>query len=208
MKSSKISVLLNLIIVILVILGSIFMFTGFKFMPSTLNLSNSKIEMFEYFTVDSNILMGIVSLIFIININKKNRFISILKLMGTSSVTLTFLTTLFFLAPQYDLYSMYNNTNLFFHLIVPLLAIISYIFFEKNEIKYKEAIYGIIPMFLYSIFYAGNIFLHLNNGEFIKYDFYGFLNGNINNIYIVIPIIYLITYLISLSLVFLNKKKV
>ena len=67
MKKIKISLILNIIIVLLVLLGSIFMFTGFRFMPaSDLVLQTSKLGMFKYYTVDSNILVGIVSLFLII----------------------------------------------------------------------------------------------------------------------------------------------
>lgn len=216
MKKIKISLIINILIVLLVIMGSIFMFTGFKFMPDKTLLEASKIEMFKFYTVDSNILMGIISLIFIkyevrfINENKKiPKKIYILKLIGTSGISLTFLTTAFFLAPQYGLYAMYNNNNLFFHLIIPLLSIITYTLFEKHDNKYRYALYGIIPMFIYSIFYMTNILIHLNDGGLtFKYDFYGFLQGDINNIYVVIPSIYLIAYLISISLIFVNKKNI
>lgn len=215
MKKIKVSLILNILIVILVTLGSIFMFTGFTFMPSKTLLEANKIEMFKFYTVDSNILMGLISLLFIIYeinlLNKKvdiiPKRIYILKFIATSAITLTFVTTLFFLAPQYGLYAMYNNNNLFFHLIVPLLALISYIFFEKHENEYKYAYLGIIPMFIYSIYYTLMILINLNNGGLtFKYDFYGFLQGNINNIYIVLPVIYLISYLISILLIKLNKK--
>ena len=215
MKKIKVSLILNILIVILVTLGSIFMFTGFTFMPSKTLLEANKIEMFKFYTVDSNILMGLISLLFIIyelkllnnKIDMIPKRIYILKFIATSAITLTFVTTLFFLAPQYGLYAMYNNNNLFFHLIVPLLALISYIFFEKHENEYKYAYLGIIPMFIYSIYYTLMILINLNNGGLtFKYDFYGFLQGNINNIYIVLPVIYLISYLISILLIKLNKK--
>lgn len=215
MKKIKVSLILNIIIVLLVIFATIFMFTGFKFMPGGSLLEVSKVEMFKFYTVDSNILMGIVSLIFIIYEKKllKNKIkeipkkVYILKLIATSGITLTFITTSFFLAPTYGFYAMFNNSNLFFHLVVPVLSIITYIFFEKHENKYKYAFFGIIPMFLYSIFYISNVLIHLNNGGLtFKYDFYGFLQGNINNIYIVIPVIYLMSYIISVLLVFGNKR--
>ena len=215
MKKIKVSLILNIIIVLLVIFATIFMFTGFKFMPGGSLLEVSKVEMFKFFTVDSNILMGIVSLIFIIYEKKllKNKIkeipkkVYILKLIATSGISLTFITTSFFLAPTYGFYAMFNNSNLLFHLVVPVLSIITYIFFEKHDNKYKYAILGIIPMFLYSIFYTTNILIHLNNGGLtFKYDFYGFLQGNLNNIYLVIPVIYLISYIISVLLVFGNRK--
>ena len=66
MKKVKISFFLNLLIVILVIIGCVCMFAGIKFMPSNAVLTGNKLEMFKYYTVDSNILMGIVSLILLI----------------------------------------------------------------------------------------------------------------------------------------------
>ena len=211
MMKVKISLVLNILIIILVLLGSIFMFTGFTFMPSKTLLEASKIEMFKFYTVDSNILMALISFVFVIFEIKNDKHIPkgiyILKMVGTSAIALTFLVTLLFLAPQYGFYAMYNNNNLFFHLIVPVLSITTYILFEKYDNKYRYALLGIIPMFIYSIYYTSLILINLDNGGLtFKYDFYGFLNGNINNIYIVIPSIYLVSYLISLSLVCLNKK--
>lgn len=215
MKKIKISLIINIIITSLVILASIFMFTGIKFMPGKTLLEVSKIGMLKFYTVDSNILMAIASLIFAIyeikllkkQIKEIPKKIYILKFVSTSAITLTFLITAIFLAPQYGFYAMYNNNNLFLHLIVPVLSIITYIRYENYENKYRYAIYGIIPMFIYSIYYSSRILIHLNNGGLtFKYDFYGFLQGNINNIYIVIPIIYLTSYLIALFLIFFNKK--
>ena len=207
MKKSSISLILNILIVILVTLGTIFMFTGFKFMPSNNSLLSTKIEVFKYFTVDSNVFMGIVSLIYIFKRKNVTKSLSILKLMATSAVTLTFVTTLVFLTPQYGFYQLYNNSNLFFHLLVPILAVVTYIFFENDVLERKESKFGMIPMLLYSVFYTGNILIHLNNdGLTYKYDFYGFIKGNVYNIFISIPIMIVVTYLISLLLVVFNKK--
>ncbi len=215
MKSIKISLTFNILIVILVTLGTIFMFTGFKFMPSNDLLVATNLSVFKFYTVDSNVLLGIMSLIMTIYeikyINKKidkiPEFVYLIKLIGTAGIALTFLVTLIFLTPQYGFYSMYNNTNLLFHLIVPLLSFISYIFFEKHNNKYKYAFLGIIPMFLYSIYYISTILIHLNDGGLTyKYDFYGFLQGKIENIFISIPLIYLVGYLLSVVIILGNKK--
>jgi len=215
MGKIKVSLTLNCFIFFLVLICSTFMFLGIKFMPDKTLLEVSKIEMFKFYTVDSNILMAIISLIFAIyeikllkgKIDKIPNKIFILKIIGTSAISLTFIVTALFLTPQYGLYAMYNNNNLFFHLIVPLLSLITYIVFEKHENKYKYAIYGIIPMFIYSIYYTSMIIINLDNdGLTFKYDFYGFLNGKITNVFIVIPVIYLVSYLISILIIFLNKK--
>lgn len=215
MKNVKVSLVLNCFVVLFVTIGCVFMFNGIYFMPNKTLLEVRNFGMLKFYTVDSNILIGLVSLILIIYeiLLLKNKIkeipnrIYILKLIGVSSIALTFITTLCFLAPQYGFYAMYNNNNLFFHLIVPILALVSYIFYEKHDNKYGYAILGVIPMFLYSIYYTGNIIMHLNNkGLTFKYDFYGFLNGNINNAYIVIPVIFFVTYLISLLIILMNKK--
>ena len=74
------------------------MFSGFKFMPSEALLETTSIGMFKYYTVDSNILMGICALVFLIAERKQEKVsnnVYIFKLVGTSAITLTFLTTLF-----------------------------------------------------------------------------------------------------------------
>lgn len=214
MKKVKISFIMNLLIFILVVIGCICMFCGIKFMPaSSLILANSKLEMFKYYTVDSNIFVGLVSLILLIYesryLNNKKfipRWVYVLKFISTASITLTFVTTLVFLTPQYGFYEMYNNSNLFFHLIVPLLAIISYVFFEKYDNEYIDSFFGVVPMMIYSIYYIYNIVSHLSNGGLsVKYDFYGFLFGNINNAFIVVPLVITITYFMGFMLLFSNK---
>ena len=65
-KSIKISLVINLIIVLFTIIASIIMFTGIKIMEGEPILETTKLGMFKFFTVDSNLLMGIVSLIFVI----------------------------------------------------------------------------------------------------------------------------------------------
>lgn len=215
MKKVKISLVLNIILTLFVITGTIFMFEGIKFMPDATLLEATKTEMLKFYTVDSNLLMGIVSIILIIyeirflegKIKEIPIYVYIIKMIGTAGILLTFVTTLFFLSPMYGLYAMYNNANLIFHLIVPVLAFISYIVFEKYNNKYKYAFFGILPMFIYSIYYTSMILIHLNDGGLTyKYDFYNFLQGNINNIYIVVPIMYIGAYILSLLLILLNKK--
>ena len=218
-KKIKISILLNAIIVVLVIFGTISMFTGFEFMGhSEMSLTSTKIEMFKFFTVDSNILMGIISLIFLIKeckMIKNNEFkisknMAIWKLVGTVGVTLTFLTTAFYLAPfaPYGYFSLFLNANLFFHLVVPLLSIISFAFLENNEeISFRESFLGMIPMLIYAIFYIVNVIVHFENGDVpYKYDFYGFVKGDLWTISISAGIMIFFTFLISLSLWGINKK--
>lgn len=103
---------------------------------------------------------------------------------------------------------MFKNSNLFYHLIIPLLSIITFTIFESTDkIKFKDTFVGIITMFIYSIFYLVNVLIHVENGKVeIMYDWYGFVQNGLQAAFVVIPIMYLITYFISCGLWFLNKK--
>lgn len=220
MKNIKISFILNITIFVLSLLGIIIMVTNFKFMPGKDLLNTTGFENLKFFTVDSNIIIGLISLLFsyydyLVIKNKKEyipAYVYILKLIGTVGVTITFLVTALYLAPfiPNGYYALYRNANLFFHLIIPLLSLISFIFFEKTDkIKFKHVILCLIPIILYGIFYASNILLHLDNGNINKdYDFYMFANGGVGSIVIVFIVMQMFSYLTSLLIWYLNKKKV
>ena len=213
----KISMLLNLIIVILTVIGTYYMLNGIEFMGHEDNLSATKIEMFRFYTVDSNVLMGIVSLLFLISEiqilrckkEKISRLLYILKLIGTVGTSLTFLTVVLYLGPisKNGMLSMFLNANLFFHLITPVLSIITFIFFEKtSKLDFKCTFLGIIPMFIYGIVYTTNVLIHANNGKIDPiYDWYHFVQGGMYQLLFVIPIMFIVTYIISFMLWKLNK---
>ncbi len=216
MKKIKVSIILNIIIFVLVIMSTIFMFTGFEFMGHNIPLQDTKLSVFKYFTVDSNILVGISSLLLLIYeilFIKKGKSIPrelfIFKYLGTTSVLLTFLVTTFFLAPfsVFNFLDFYKNSNFFFHFLIPVISGISFIFFEKNNISFKETFLSIIPMFIYALIYMINVFTHLENGAVsYEYDFYWFLRGGINTVFIVVPVIFISTYLIGFITWKLNHK--
>ena len=216
MRSMKFSMFYNLIIFLLVLIGTIFMMTGFQFMVNVKVLEASSYSAFRFFTVDSNILVGIASLILAIYeyLNIKHNvtipsFAYILKYIGTSAVALTFFITLFWLTRFYkeQFYLLYVNTNLFFHLLVPLLAIISFILFEKIQLNKKVVYLSLIPVLLYGIYYVINILTHVVDGMIpYTYDFYGFAQGGMHTIVFVFAFILLLTYGISLIIYKLNQR--
>ena len=215
----KLSLFYNCLIFLLTVVSTIIMFTGFKFMHGIEPvLETTKLGVFKYFTVDSNIFAGIISILFIfinnnllkgkIEIVPKKQYI--LKLMATVGVTLTFVVVFLYLGPisKDGVSSLLQNSNLFFHLVIPLLNIIDFVFFIKiYDVKYKYAFYGLIPMLLYACFYSINIFIHIENGIVsTKYDWYWFVQNGLWTMIIVFPVIILLTYLLSLILIILNKK--
>ena len=122
---------------------------------------------------------------------------------------LTFLVTAFFLAPtsKNGYFSLYLNSNLFFHFIIPILSFVSFVFLESTkQIAFRYTFAGMIPMVVYAVFYIANVLVHIENGEVLKeYDWYGFLMGGLWTIVIVIPVIFFVTYLISFVLWWLNR---
>lgn len=217
MKKLKVSFILNIIIFVLVVIATIMMFCGIRFTTNDIALEATKLSMFKYYTVDSNIFAGLGSLTLLIyqyllmkkKIKKIPNAVYIFKHMGVIGVSLTFITTLLFLGPTIPtgFFSLYTNSNFFFHLVIPIVCFVSFCFFDKFEQKKSYTLYSLIPTFIYSIFYFGNIIMHITDGLVdIKYDFYGFLNGKFINVIYVLPIMFAITYLISLGLLKLNNK--
>ena len=184
---------------------------------SCLNLQN--FGMLRFFTVESNLLMGVASFIFAINevqvIKGKKEEISkriyILKLMATTAVGLTFFVVFAYLGPiaTTGLSSLLKNSNLFFHLIIPVLSILNFVLFEKTDkISFKNIFYGIIPTAVYGCYYLFNVLIHMENGKVsTTYDWYWFVQNGVWTAIIVVPVIFLITYIISLVLWRINRIK-
>lgn len=216
-KRLKISLILNFIIVLFVAFATFAMFTGFKFMSGGDLLESTKLGVFRFFTVDSNLVMGIIAIIFIIKeigfLRGKIEYIPsviyILKLIGTVAVSLTFVVTFGYLAQivKGGALALIQNSNLFFHLLVPVLSIITFIFFEKSDkLKFKYTVLGTLSTIIYAIYYSTNVIVHIENGKVApEYDWYWFVQGGLWQIFIVVPLILGITYGISVLLWKFNK---
>ena len=208
----KTSLIINAVIFILTVFASFLMFTGIKITNGAEPiLETTKLGMFKFFTVDSNLFMGIVSLIFVIKNKSITKNMYRLKLMSTTAVSLTLIVVLAYLAPisQGGLKSMLQNSNLFFHLIIPVLSIINFTIFENtNKLKIKDTLYGLIPTIIYAILYVINLIIHIESNEISpKYDWYWFAqNGILQAILTAITII-TTTYIITLLLWKLNKRR-
>ena len=163
MEKKKISIILNSFIVLFTIFGIILMIFGIQFMGKSKLLTTTNISVLKFFTVDSNILMGLTSLLYLISKKKSTIFLSILKLSATTSITLTFLVTAFYLVPMnfHLFFDFYKNSNLFFHLITPVLSIVTYLFFDEVvKIKKSYLTWNLLPVFLYSNIYYQCINTH------------------------------------------------
>ena len=126
----------------------------------------NKDNRFIYFTNISNLYVGFVAIfnalfLFLSFVKGKMMYpklLSLVKYFGLTMTTLTFMAVLLILAPVTSYPYMYSGVKIFTHLITPLLAIISYLFFEeKNEFKWKESWLGVIPPSIYCLVYIINV---------------------------------------------------
>ena len=173
----KISIIVEVLIVLLVAVGSIFMFSGGV---DETGLITSGIYNLKYFTVLSNEFCGIVMLIDIIKkLTGKGGVPQFYKFMAVTAVGLTFSVIAFFLQPMYPAKNLYQGGNLFFHLIVPVIAMCEFVFFSDEEsgkeITFKSTFIAVIPSVVYGFGYILNILINGFGGWPNYNDWYGFL---------------------------------
>lgn len=130
------------------------------------SLSAEGLQNLRYFTVLSNLLQGGVSLAYALGRRPRR-----LKYAATVAVALTFFVVLLLLGPVYGYDSMYVGANFWFHLVVPVLAMVDFLFFDREgRFTLRDSLLTMLPMVAYSLFYMGNL---LKNGVKDN-DWYGF----------------------------------
>lgn len=140
------------------------------------------------FTVQSNILLGLIALFgMIFGIRKIKNDKPIPKsyatwyLVAASAAMLTAITVILFLAPGRALqgknyFEMMMGPMFFFHFFNPLLSAVTFIFFTgKEKLSLKNCLFAIIPPAAYAVPYILNVVIFRT-----WYDFYGFTFGGNN----------------------------
>ena len=176
MARRVLSVAVNVLIVLMVLAAWLIRSDG-------VFLSSTGLRNLRYFTVLSNLLCGLSSLVYVIALlcgKRKGNFgvsrpVWLLKYAGTVSVTLTLLTVLLFLGPVFGYSSMFQGANFWFHLIIPIVAILCFCFFDEgNALSFPESFVAAIPMLIYGAVYLCNILFN-GVGEWPdSNDWYGF----------------------------------
>jgi len=182
-----ISVILNGLIVLLTALGLFLMMTG---MGHDRTLAQKSWKAFRYFTVDSNVFMGLVAAVCLIaGWNSKSRgaelpmWCLVLLMTGTVAVAVTLVTVVVFLAPtcKKGYLAMFTGSNFLFHLLIPLLAVADFIITARGRaVPFYAVPVSLSTVVVYGIAYIINVFRHTENGQVSeKYDWYGFVAGGI-----------------------------
>ena len=190
--------------VVMVILVSIGMYMTMTYRSAWMEFQMRGIMCLRYFTVQSNLFAGITALIAIFYQGKTTK---VLKLMSATATGLTFAVVALFLGPVYGYHRMYKNANLFFHLIVPLIAMADYILLSDAPKKMKWKIMSAMLTVIYGIGYILNILINGKGGRYPNNnDFYFFLRWGWGTAILIFLGIILVSFGICCLLSWMNSK--
>ena len=117
-------------------------------------LSEKNFKSFRYFTIQSNLAIALICAVESIILAQKKPISpvwSVIKFVGTVSITLTGIVFVFVLAPTMGA-SAWNTQNILTHVVVPLLAVIDFfVLAPSTQIEYKNIFYVILPPLLYAV---------------------------------------------------------
>lgn len=118
-------------------------------------------ENYRYFTVLSNLFCALTALVLMACelFGIMPPWAVALKYMGTVAVTVTFLTVFLYLLPATRSLAGLLNTwpEIIMHLITPVLAIVSFLCFEKKGLSGWVVPLGLLPVLLYGWLYLDRV---------------------------------------------------
>ena len=95
-----------------------------------------------------------------------------LKFVATVSVMVTLLTVFVFLLPQFGAKFLLTGPDFWLHLACPLLALTTYLLWDRPTVTAPVALLGVVPVLLYGVVYMTQVVFR-HKWE----DFYGFNRG-------------------------------
>lgn len=195
-EKMKVRKILNICIAVIVPVAWLMMTVG-----GGGTLSENGIGNLKYFTVQSNIMEGIASVIWLVvqggdEVAKARA--ELFKYISAASVMLTFTTVMVFLGPLYGYPMMLKGANLFFHLIVPLMAFAEMIFLTDADFKLRDNNMAAVPPLIYGALYLLNVIIN-GIGEWPDTnDWYLFLTWGYPTGILIFACICAVTWLIAL----------
>ena len=156
--------ILNIIIVILTVIGVAFMLSG---NPEEGALQASGLENLKFYTVLTNVFCGLIALVYLIIIllGKDAEKIRVLKLAAVCGVAITFAVVAFMFGPLYGYPQFYKRGNLFFHLLLPLTAMVEFIVVSRPKMPFRYCVFAAVPTLLYGLGYMVNILINGMGGQ-------------------------------------------
>ena len=178
-----------------------------------------------YFADLSTLLVALAALVCIpfniMGIAKQKRLPTaayVCKLLGTTSAVTALLFSVLILAKTdsgWDIAGQFGNfdfknVNLYVNLIVPVLSLISFIFFDHTEkAKFPVVFIAFLPALLFYVFYLINSFAQLVTvkvGDAETYDWYGMFTNHSQSLAILIIVGVIVgTLVLAIVLYLLNR---
>ena len=93
---------------------------------------------FAYYTIDSNIFLLISAILYLVTRKNIPQIVQFAKYSSTLSVLITFLVVVFVLYPMSDFnfeFLFLVGPNPLMHVLCPIMALISFLFFEENNLE-------------------------------------------------------------------------
>ena len=149
MNKKKLSINFNILIVVIEIIGLI------------LYYKELGIDSLVYYTILSNLFLLVSCILYLFKNKIKSRVVDIMKFGSTLSVTITFIVVLLILGPTKELtynFLLLEGANFYYHLVCPILGIITFLFFDDIKIS---GIKDVLGAFVFTIIYS-IIILSLN----------------------------------------------
>ena len=144
--------------------------------------SSTSFKSLKYYTTLSNIFTAVASgilLVFLLRLRSGKaetipHWVFLLKLAGASAVGVTFIVVIVFLGPLYGFWQMYIYANFFFHLLVPVMAMVEFALFDRfGTCSGKEVLLSTVFTLVYGTVYMVNIIIN-GRGVNGRNDLYGF----------------------------------
>lgn len=134
----------------------------FETIGAALSIRRHGIKVFQFYTENSNYVALVVSFVFcIVGIYCLRRNLCLpswlhhIRYVTTTCLTITLVVVLCVLTPLYPntfIFMMFKDSNLYQHLLCPLLSIISFIVFENlYKLSFKSTLLAIIPTMFYGV---------------------------------------------------------
>jgi len=135
-------------------------------------------EAMKYFTVQSNLLCAMVSLVCAVwsLFRPEPGWLLIVKYAATCAVTITFVTVFCYLGPRFRNWDfLLSGANLWMHLICPLITIASLLLRVPVQFPFAVTFAGLAPVVLYGLLYVKKVILDPPARRWE--DLYGFTKG-------------------------------
>ena len=169
----------------------------------------------KFFTVLSNLLLGFSSLLYAICLvrcrrgaaSQMPRPVHVLKYVATSAVGLTFATVMGFLGPVFGFETMFTGANLWFHLVIPVAALLEFcIFDDAHELHLRDNLLAMLPTAIYGLGYVANILVNGVGQGPTSNDWYGFAIWGLDKMPVVFAIMAAVAFLLALVIRLANAR--